>query len=301
MVYFAYRYGWRGASLALLVLALTQAINMTSGVFPGVNSRNLLLLDLSGFMALLLGSAMDAQRRSRRALQRKNLELHQLGSQLRNAARRNLQLEERQLKRVAGALHDELGQGLTAMRTYLKLADSRLQRAGLQDTGAALDGLVGEMRNSVRRLMNTLRPSALDEVGLIPVLQNGPIANFIRQAGIDYRFTCLDGTDLASELDPQLAIAVYRIAQESATNCVRHAKAREFSLCLELSRHINELKVMLEACDDGIGVPVESLGSSAGRGLQGMRDRVLAFGGVMRVRNRMPGTSIRVWFSQKVA
>lgn len=299
MVYFAYRYGWRGATLALLLLALAETINIRGGIFPGVNSRNLLLLDLSGFMALLLGSAMDTQRRDKRSLARRNSELKELGHQLQKAARRNLMLEERQLKRVVGALHDELGQNLTALRTHLKLAEPELLEAGVLHVGKSLSRQVDQMRQSVRDLMNGLRPAALDDLGLVAVLRAGPLAEFLRQAGVRYEFRLAGDAGLESVLSPDLATAIYRIAQECATNCVRHAQASRFTLRLLLARRRGHLLLVLEARDDGIGLPERRVTGHGGRGLQGMRDRVLAFDGVLHVHTLEPhGTRIRVLLTQ---
>lgn len=299
MVYFAYRYGWRGATVALLILALAQTVNIKGGVFPGVNSRNLLLLDLSGFMALLLGSAIDAQRQAKQHLARRNRELKELGRQLQKAARRNLMLEERQLKRVVGSLHDELGQNLTALRTHLKLAEPELAKAGVLHVGKSLSRQVDRMRQSVRELMNGLRPAALDDLGLIAVLRAGPLGEFLRQAGVRYEFRLAGDADLESSLKPELATAIYRITQECATNCVRHARASRFSLRLLLVRRHGHLLIVLEARDDGIGLAPEQVTARGGRGLQGMRDRVLAFDGVLHVRKLQPhGTRIRLLLTQ---
>ncbi len=299
MVYFAYRYGWRGAMLVLVMLALAQAINLRGGLFPGVDSRNLLLLDLSGFMALLLGSAIDAQRRGKLSLARRNSELKELGNQLQKAARRNLMLEERQLKRVVGALHDELGQNLTALRTHLKLAERELLEAGVSHVGKSLSRQVDQMRQSVHELMNGLRPAALDDLGVVAVLRAGPLAEFLRQAGVRYEFRLAGDAGLESDLSPDLATAIYRIAQECATNCVRHARASHFLLRLLLVQRHDHLLLVLEARDDGIGLSPERASERGGRGLQGMRDRVLAFDGVLHVRALDPhGTRIRVLLTQ---
>lgn len=299
MVYFAYRYGWRGATLALLMLALAESINIRGGVFPGINSRNLLLLDLSGFMALLLGSAIDAQRSGKRQLARRNRELRELGIQLQKAARRNLLLEERQIKRVVGALHDELGQNLTALRTQLKLAEPELVKAGVAHVGKSLSGQVDRMRQSVRALMNGLRPAALDDLGLIAVLRTGPIAEFVEQAGVRYSFSLAGDGELVASLHPELATAVYRIAQECATNCVRHARARHLELRLLLTRHHGQLMVVLEVQDDGIGLLPDKVTTGGGRGLQGIRDRVMAFEGVIHLKKlEERGTRIRVLLLQ---
>jgi two-component system sensor histidine kinase UhpB len=208
---------------------------------------------------------------------------------LRDAARGNLQAEEDLRRHMAAELHDELGQNLTAIQTHVKLAQSRLQQAGLTDIGAAINGILGHMRRALHRLLDDLRPAVLDEFGLMRALDEGPIRDLLATAGMAYH------TDLRGDprlLEEDIRTALYRLAQESATNAVKHAQASEFRLRLRIGERQGTALALLDIRDDGVGLPEQVSGE--GRGLQGMRDRVTSLGGLFRLRTGRQGVHLRV-------
>ena len=298
ILYLSFRYGWRGAALALSVLAPVLLYGNVRYVgAPGDIAQNLLLLTLTGAAGLLMGSAIDALRRSREDLGQRNVdldamnrELGELSVQLRQAARRNLELEEAQMKRIAGELHDELGQNLTAIQTRIKLIDERLRGAGLDDQTRAMQDIISTMRHSVRGMMNSLRPAALDQFGLTRALKEGPIAELMDGAGIAYDVQFRDSHERLDGLDGELANTVYRIVQEAATNTVRHARATGLRIRLQCRRHRGGDYLFIDIRDDGIGLPRHP--DPTRRGLQGMHDRVTAHGGTLNISNTQPGTRI---------
>ena len=301
VMFFAFRHGWRGASIAMLAASTALTLRAAQALHPHAPAEAQLFMAVAGTGALLLGAATDALRRSgaRLALQNARVEganrrLDQLAQQLASAARRNLREEEEERRRIAGELHDELGQNLTAIQTRVKLAQGRLQEAGLGDVAAAINEILAGMRRSVRGLLESLRPVALDEFGLARALEDGPIRDLLRSAGIRYRLE-LHG-DLRV-LDDDTGTTVYRIVQEAATNTVRHAHARQFELRLRAGRHGDALLVLLDLRDDGVGFSLQP-GRSGGRGLQGMRDRVLALGGLFRLRQEPRGARLRILLRQ---
>ncbi len=301
VMFFAFRHGWRGASIAMLAASTAVTLRAATAVDPNAPAEAQLFLAVAGTGALLLGAATDALRRSgeRLALQNARLEganhrLDQLAQQLASAARRNLREEEEERRRIAGELHDELGQNLTAIQTRVKLAQGRLQEAGLGDVAAAINEILAGMRRSVRGLLESLRPVALDEFGLARALEDGPVRDLLRSAGIRYRLE-LHGN--LRVLDDDTGTTVYRIVQEAATNTVRHAHARQFEVRLRVGRHGDALLVLLDLRDDGVGLSMVP-GRGGGRGLQGMRDRVLALGGLFRLRQEPRGARLRVLLRQ---
>jgi two-component system sensor histidine kinase UhpB len=218
-----------------------------------------------------------------------NRRLDHLARQLRDAARGNLQAEEDLRRHMAAELHDELGQNLTAIQTHVKLAQSRLQQAGLTDIGAAINGILGHMRRALHRLLDDLRPAVLDEFGLMRALDEGPIRDLLATAGMAYH------TDLRGDprlLEEDIRTALYRLAQESATNAVKHAQASEFRLRLRIGERQGTALALLDIRDDGVGLPEQVSGE--GRGLQGMRDRVTSLGGLFRLRTGRQGVHLRV-------
>ena len=303
VLYFAFRFGWRGANLSLLAASALLANGTAPGLTAEAPAEAQLFLAVAGSGALLLGAATDALRQSglRLALQNARLNtanqrLDQLARRLEAAAQSNLRAEENERKRIAAELHDELGQNLTAIQIRVKIAQSRLESAGLGDVASSINDIVTTMRRSVRGLLESLRPSALAEFGLARALAEGPPSELVRSAGMHYSVE-LHG-DLRA-LDEALRNTVYRIVQEAATNCIRHAHATRFTVRLRCGRRNEQLLTMLELRDDGVGIAGMGEGLiDLGRGLAGMRERVLALGGVFRLEHAARGVRLRILLRQ---
>ncbi len=298
VLFFAFRHGWRGTAASILVVSVAMMAFAAATRHLATPAQAHLFLAVAGTATLMLGSAIDALRRSsdRLAVQNARLEganhrLDHLARRLSDAARRNLRTEEEQRRYMAAELHDELGQNLTAIQTRVKLAQSRLADAGLSDVSTSINQIIGHMRAAVRRMLDNLRPTVLDEFGLARALEEGPIQNLLHTAGISYEF------DLHGDphpLDEDTRIAIYRVAQEAATNTVRHARASHVSLRLRVGRRNGQTWVWLDIRDDGIGLPATTPPRRGGRGLQSMRDRVTALGGIFRIRPCERGTRLRI-------
>lgn len=295
VLFFAFRHGWRGAALAMIVASLGMTVvDQRLGHVP--SAAGYLFMAVAGTGTLMLGSATDALRRSKLRVAEQNTHLaavnrrlDQLARQLRAAARGNLQTEENQRRHMAAELHDELGQNITAIQTHVKLAQARLQQAGLEDIGTSINGILAHMRRALHRLLDNLRPAVLDEFGLLRALDEGPIRDLLGTAGINYL------TDLHGDprlLDDDTRTTIYRLAQESATNAVKHARAREFRLRLRIGERQGTALALLDLRDDGIGLP-ERL-PRGGRGLQGMRDRVTSLGGLFQLQSSPRGVHLRI-------
>lgn len=296
VLFFAFRHGWRGASLAMLITSLGMTLaDQHLGHAPSTAAAYLFLA-VAGTGALMLGSATDALRRSSERVAEQNVylgavnrRLDQLAHQLRDAARGNLQADENQRRHLAAELHDELGQNITAIQTHVKLAQARLYQAGMEDISTSINAILAHMRRALHRLLDDLRPAVLDEFGLLRALDEGPIRDLLNAAGMVYR-TELHGDPRL--LDDDTRTAIYRLAQESATNAVKHAKASEFRLRLRIGERQGIAVAMLDLRDDGTGLP--SRLPRGGRGLQGMRDRVTSLGGQFRLRPSPAGVHLRI-------
>jgi two-component system, NarL family, sensor histidine kinase FusK len=295
VLFFAFRHGWRGASLSMLVSCLGMAI-VDHEAGHAQNAAGYLFLAVAGTGALMLGSASDALRRSSERVAEQNAylgavnrRLDQLARQLREAARGNLQAEENQRRHMAAELHDELGQNITAIQTHMKLAQTRLREAGLQDISHSINTILGYMRRALHRLLDDLRPAVLDEFGLTRAIDEGPIRDLLTTAGIVFHTEMYGDPRL---LDEDTRTAVYRLVQESATNAVKHAQASEFRLRLRIGERHGTVFVLLDIRDDGVGLPNRL--PRGGRGLQGMRDRVTSLGGLFRLRPDRQGVHLRI-------
>lgn len=299
-IYFAFRHGWRGVAIAISAtgFALTP-LHVPLGVMPDVSVASELLFAIFAAAALLLGTALDTQRANANALAQRNADLDRIADELRESAQRNLRIEEEQRRRLAIEIHDELGQNLTAVHTRLKLAEERLDAAELGDVKRSIVDLLGTMRRSVHGLMDSLRPPALDEFGLRGALENGPIRELVEGAGLRYACRIHDPLALLGLLREDMQVALWRLAQEATTNAMRHARATRVDVRLRTGMRGDAVWAFLDVRDDGVGIAATRDPAHRGEGMQGMRDRVLAFEGRLLVepaRNR--GTRVHALLQQ---
>jgi two-component system sensor histidine kinase UhpB len=209
--------------------------------------------------------------------------LERLEAERRESGRRAMLAEEAERRRVASDLHDQIGQSLTALVLQLKQAADREApgRAALLDLVSSAEAILGEVRSVARRL----RPEALDDLGLRSALL--ALAARTEDAGglgVDVRVA----PDLPALRD-EVELVIYRIAQESLTNVLRHASADHASVEL---RNASE-GIILEVTDDGTGIDTSV--DHHGEGLRGMRERALLVAGALRVESRPSvGTRVRL-------
>lgn len=298
VLFFAFRHGWRGAGLAMFITSVGITAVTASLHQPLPSAADYLFMAVAGTGALMLGSATDALRRSSAQVLEQNADLaainaqlDELTRQLRAAARGNLQADENQRRHMAAELHDELGQNITAIQTHMQLAQAQLQQAGLEGVVQSVKQILGHMRRALHRLLDDLRPAVLDEFGLARALEEGPIHDLLHAAGIAYR-TRMHGDPRL--LDEDVRIAIYRLVQESATNAVRHAKARNFAVRLRIGSRGGRALALLDISDDGCGLHGEI--KRGGRGLQGMKNRVTSLGGHFKLDSSDGGVRLRVMF-----
>ena len=209
--------------------------------------------------------------------------LERLESERRESGRRAMLAQEAERRRVATDLHDEIGQSLTALLLQLKHA-AETEHPGspaIRDLVAAAEEILDEVRSVARRL----RPEALEELGLRSALL--ALATRVERAGgasVQVRIAA-DVPPLA----PDVELVLYRVAQESLTNVLRHAGARHAIVQLRLGGDA----VILDVHDDGSGFDVAAAGG--GGGLRGMRERALLVGGTLKVASRADdGTRVRL-------
>jgi two-component system, NarL family, sensor histidine kinase DevS len=198
----------------------------------------------------------------------------------RDSLRRVVEGQELERRRLARELHDETGQALTSILLGLKALEERSKDPASRAATEELRELVVSTLQDVRRLAVELRPSALDDFGLVAALER-LAESFAEQTGISVDFQ----TALADErLPEEVETALYRIVQESLTNVVKHAQARRVSILL--ARKDGAVKAVVE--DDGQGFdPAEQ--TDDGYGLMGMRERLALLGGRLEVESGHDG------------
>jgi two-component system, NarL family, sensor histidine kinase UhpB len=198
--------------------------------------------------------------------------VERLESERRDSALRALAAQERERRRIALELHDEVGQALTAAMLRLDREDVEGAKEGLR---AALE----EVRDIARRL----RPEALDDLGLRNALR-ALVASVARDTRIDVT----PEIDAAlPPMTPEQELVIYRVAQEALTNAARHADAAALRFSLLSGGH----EVVLTVQDDGRGFDPARV--PAVSGIRGMRERALMVRAELEV-DSAPGRGTRV-------
>ncbi|HZE04504.1 MAG TPA: ATP-binding protein, partial [Solirubrobacteraceae bacterium] len=208
--------------------------------------------------------------------------LDRLETERRASAHREAQATDAEQRRIAGELHDEIGQRLTVLLLMLAntQADADLETsARLQDTR----DLAHEILDDLKDVVGRLRPTALDELGIANALT--ALATTIeRQTGITIVRRLQDA---GGEIPPIERLVVYRVAQEALTNAVRHASGSIIHLELEHEESCLRLRVR----DHGSGLP-EAPAGERGRGLTWMAERALLIGGTLDLQSSTGGTTV---------
>jgi len=195
--------------------------------------------------------------------------------------RKVIAVQEEERRRIARELHDETSQALTALILSLKTASQAVpaDKAGLVDKLHDLESVARGLLENVHRLIFDLRPSVLDDLGLVAAVR-WYAENRLGPTGTRV-YLETEGTE--RRLPSQIETAVFRVAQEALTNVARHAEAE--NAAISLSFEDTMLRVAIE--DDGKGFDVAAVERSAdstrGLGLLGMRERVALLNGSLTI------------------
>ncbi len=226
----------------------------------------------------------EAQVRTARA------ELEASHAELRRLVAAQDQVQERERKRIARELHDDLQQTLAAIKMDALAIGQQLHREPAQATPmlAKIDELATAAIASTRRIVNDLRPQMLEELGLRPALET-LAADFTQRTGIavqcDASPTDEGDADDDGVLSSAVATCLYRVAQEALNNVGKHAAARQVRITLT---HPADGRVRLRIADDGNGFANNGRRKRHSFGLVGMEERVRAIGGELHV-DAVPG------------
>jgi signal transduction histidine kinase len=200
--------------------------------------------------------------------------------------------QEEERRRISRELHDQMGQDLTVLMLGLKaLRDAAPGDSSLHERVEPLQSLATRIGREVRTLALQLRPSALDELGLVATLTNDVEQWSARTLiAVDFHSTGLESQRLPSAIET----ALYRLAQEALTNILKHAQATTVSLIIE--RRVDAVHMIVE--DNGLGFDVAAVRDRAHiehrLGLVGMDERVEQLGGVLTLESA-PGSGTAVF------
>jgi two-component system sensor histidine kinase UhpB len=205
--------------------------------------------------------------------------LARVEAEQRRSGRLVLKAQEEERRRLARDLHDEVNQALTAILLRLQ-ALSQAAPPDLSDELGEVKKLVNQAMSELLQLARQLRPTALDDHGLLPALATH-VRRFAAQTGIEADLRTAGET---SSLAPDQEIAIYRVAQEALANVARHAGASRVEVDLDADAAGLELRVR----DDGRGFDAGGSNPSGGLGLDGMAERARLVGGELTIDSR-PG------------
>ena len=211
--------------------------------------------------------------------------------------------QEEERRRVARELHDEAGQALTALIIGLERGLASMPEVYAADLPIQPRQLISNLRDlaaqtldEVRKLALELRPSVLDDLGLVAALRQY-VRSTEERSGVTAQLTLVGWDAAEARLPPEVETALFRIAQEALTNIIRHAQASVVQVRLRRE----PAAVSLEVRDDGVGLkaapPPTTITSEAGEhlGMFGMRERARLLRGEFHVRPVSPrGTLVQV-------
>ena len=198
-----------------------------------------------------------------------------------------LRVQEEERKHISRELHDETGQGLMVTRLYLGMLEaslrSRTSQVKIQEALAVVDRTI----EGLRRMIARLSPLVLQELGLVAALRK-EAKDLSKSTGVKTR---VEVPDDLGRFGPEAETAIYRVVQEALHNVAKHAQAK--NVAVQVGREQSNIKLLVE--DDGIGFVQKGLSRGRSFGLAGMKERIAALGGTVRVRTgKGRGTRIEV-------
>ncbi len=217
---------------------------------------------------------------------------HLQKAKLRDLSRQILHAQEEERKRISRELHDVIAQALVGINVHV----AALRKWGTEDADRfkreidATQSLVEKSVEIVHQFSLELRPTVLDDLGLIPALQ-ALMKNYMEETGVRVSLKVFAGIE---QCGGPIRTALYRVIQESLTNVARHAKASQ----VQVSIHSDKDAIVMDIEDNGTGFEVTEGLSGKGRnrlGLLGMRERIEMVGGTFELESGAARhTTIRV-------
>jgi|GEM_PF-941336 len=216
--------------------------------------------------------------------------LRQSEQRLRTLSTRLLKAHEDERKRVARDLHDSIGSSIAAIKFRLGALNEQTEPNSFADLISVVDHAVEE----VRRIMSDLRPSMIDDLGLLPT-----VGWFCKRTQSLYDPIVINRKISITEEDVPdgLKIVLFRIIQEALNNAVKYSKTNQINLSLKPTKDSIELRISDKGAGFDVGTALSDPQSGKGFGISGMRERVELSGGHFSIESaRGKGTSIcAVW------
>jgi two-component system sensor histidine kinase UhpB len=220
-----------------------------------------------------------------------NMVLEALDDASRQRASQIINAQEQERQRIARELHDETSQVLTSLLISLAVLEESIESPESRERIADTRALAHSTLRAIRTLSIDLRPSALDDLGLLPALR-WYVKEYQKKCAIEVDFR---PSGPKERLPAEMETALYRIVQECLTNTARHSNAKRVSVVM--SETEDSIKATIK--DDGDGFDYDALlknpGQERGLGLAGMQERAVLLGGTLNISTEPgKGTTVRV-------
>lgn len=263
---------------------IDHRIMLADGSVKWVHQHAEITVDNNGKPLLMVGVIQDITDRKQ-----EEKELQELNDQLRNLTSHLQTIREDERTSIAREVHDELGQQMTSLKMDICFLKNKTEKEApeISNKAAQMLEMVNEAIRTIRRIITSLRPGILDDLGLEAAIE-WQAKEFEQRTGI----TCTLETDIDKEkLSANINTTVFRIFQETLTNVKRHANATSISAKL----YEKENALIFEITDNGIGISDERKNNKTSFGLLGMKERAAMLNGDITI-SKMPlkGTSVNL-------
>lgn len=198
-----------------------------------------------------------------------------------------LRVQEEERKRISRELHDETGQALMVIRLYLGMLDTSLTNSAAKARVRETLGVVDRTVEGLRRMISSLSPLVLQELGLIAAIRK-EAKDLTKSTGVKARVAIDDNVGrMASDVEA----AIYRVVQEALHNVAKHAQAKTVNI--EMARQEGTLRLLVE--DDGVGIASRGPQDRQTFGLQGITERMSMLGGTVHITSdKGKGTKLEI-------
>jgi PAS domain S-box-containing protein len=267
---------------------LQYRLRRRDGEYRWVSVNGVPRYDAHGTFAGYVGSCSDITER-----QRAEDALHKSHETIMDLAGRLITAQEEERRRLGRDLHDDVSQRLAALAISLSALARRLPEAREPELGLLRDlqRRARELAEDVRGLSHDLHPAVLEHAGLAATLETC-CRDFSRTHGIDILFTTAEGD--FTRVPADVALGLYRVAQEALANVARHSGAKR----AEVRLRATDTGVDLHVIDAGNGFDLDTARQGRGLGLISMQERVRLLRGALEIRTAVDaGTDVRVHIS----
>lgn len=232
-----------------------------------------------------LARSFNAMVSALRQVQQANAQMQEI---LREQFSRIVKAQEDERQRVARELHDQAGQALTAIQLGLGRLEKATDLETVRAEAGSLRSLTVQTMKDIRNLALDLRPSMLDDLGLVPTLRQY-LKEYSRRTSLQIEF---HAPPAPGRFPPEVETTIFRVIQEATTNTAKHAGASRVTVTLATSGNQLQIRVI----DDGTGFDVAAALQNMEKkslGLFGMQERLHLIGGNLEIKSK-PGNGTEV-------